>query len=117
MGVGFKVGKHEAWWAYSGFGRFRRRLAHDIGVALDEMKGFKEDGNGTPWGLINDDLVPFLNHSDCEGYLGPKNCRKVAKRIRAIVGQWPMDSDKRNALELASAMELSAKTGKKLEFR
>src|SRR5229473_7322696 len=39
MGLGFS--HCDSYWSYSGFHRFRRRLASEIGVALDAMDGFR----------------------------------------------------------------------------
>jgi hypothetical protein len=67
------------------------------------MEGFSGE---RPWSdVVNDDLIPLLNHSDCDGELSPDECSKIAPRLRAVVAPWPEDYDKINALKLADGME------------
>ncbi len=118
MGVAFSHGT--AQWSYSGFAHFRRRLARDIGLALDQMQGYAERW-GILWSTVDHPLVPLLYHSDCDGYLSPGECRAIAPALREIVQQWEEDPpglrlDKWNALELAAAMEDCAEKGEPLEF-
>lgn len=113
MGLDFSHG--DAHWAYSGFNRFRTRLAEAIGIKLMDMQGF---GGTIPWETVTDAIVPLLNHSDCDGELSPEECATVAPRLRELVAEWSdMDSDKREALPLAEAMEQCAGLGEPLEFR
>jgi hypothetical protein len=117
MGIDFT--HCDAHWSYGGFNRFRFRIAQSVGIDLGEMQGF---GGSKPWTGIKDAIVPFLNHSDCDGTLGPKNCEKIAKRLREIVSTWKIDPqtgsdyDKRQAMELIKGMKKAAKLGQKLEF-
>ena len=118
MGIDFREDDNHASWSYSGFGIFRDRLAKSIGVELRQMEGF---GGTRQWNQIQDDLVPFLNHSDCDGELAPGHCAKVAKRIMEVTSRWP-DSiehryDKEQARALVKAMKFCAKYSKPLEFR
>lgn len=92
-------------WAHSGFMEFRRRLAKEIGVDLDEMEGFKKIGGGRRWAEVLDPLVPLLDHSDCDGWLDYDACVKVAPRLREIVEPWPRDYDRQQALALVAMME------------
>lgn len=123
MGLDFNHGN--AHWSYSGFHRFRKRLASALGINLTEMEGFGEMDyeKGTrvcgtvPWDTVNDAIVPLLHHSDCDGDLSPEACAQVAPRLRELVAPWPDDDyDKRNALMLAEAMEQCAAGGVSLEF-
>ncbi len=101
MGLDFSHGN--AHWTYSGFNRFRKRLAAAIGFDLDEMDGFKL--NGRSWNDMKDAIKPLLNHSDCDGDLTPDECRQVEPRLREIVSAWPDDDfDKQQALLLADGM-------------
>lgn len=120
MGLNFK--DSDAQWSYGGFMAFRERLASEIGVELRTMQGFSErtDDGKIPgersWKNINDDIVPFLNHSDCEDELTPEECKRVAPRLRKLVADWEDDHDKQNALQLADDMERIAATGAPLVF-
>jgi hypothetical protein len=82
-------------WSYSGFNRFRTKLAKEIGIDLYKMEGFIELGVVKPfsisWKLVNDPIVPLLNHSDCEGCLTPDECAQVAPRLRDLIQNWPND--------------------------
>lgn len=112
MGLGFKG--ISASWSYSGFNLFRNRLAKEIGINLVNMEGF---GGQTSWKMIKDDIKPFLNHSDCDGSLGPVTCGKVARRIEELVDKWSdRDYDKEMALSLALDMRILSKNKKRLIF-
>lgn len=54
--------EQRAHWSYSGFHRFRQRLAAEIGIELEEMQGF---GGDKEWDE-KQPLTPLLTHSDCE---------------------------------------------------
>ena len=119
-----------ACWAYGGFNDFRRRLAIQIGINLNEMEGFRPfavvhgkiidiDRNwvGKPWKNIKDPIKYLLNHSDCDGHLTPLQCKKVAPRLRELVREWDdADYDKQMAWELIKGMQKAAKANQKLEF-
>lgn len=110
-----------AQWAYSGFNRFRARLAAAEGIDLDSMVGF---GGEQPWELPNDtpvtSLAPLLNHSDCEGYLASYDCASVLPRLKAIVAGWGTDGswdyDTQHAGLLIEGMEHCAEYGCALVF-
>lgn len=112
MGLNFR--HSNVCWGYSGFNLFRERLASEIGIDLRKMEGF---GGGGSWVNIIDPIVPFLNHSDCEGELTPSECLSVAPRLRQLIANWPNDDrDKSRASELADDMERFAKDGQPLVF-
>lgn len=117
MGLGFS--HCDAGWAYSGFMRFRIKLAKEIGIELDKMKGFVGfDGkHGKTWDGLTDPIIPLLNHSDCDGDLSPEECKAIAPRLRELVAKWPdTDFDKLSAIELAEGMEVAAAADEPLEF-
>lgn len=150
--MGLDFSHCDAHWGYSGFMRFRTRLAAEAGIALHCMEGFAVsyigafigtkqsfcktvdvydssiESNKHPagyigsqpvisWDKVKDDIVPLLNHSDCDGILTPDECRKVAPRLRELVANWlDDDRDKINALLLAEGMEKAASKNENLEF-
>lgn len=142
MGVSFYVNeKRYAGWSYSGFGYFREKIASFIGINLSKMEGFteikpqfefatseleeygkkklEESKNRIKWDAINDPLVPFLNHSDCDGVLTTSECASIAPRLKELITEFqnqldPYDSV--NGLQLVLAMEEAAKTNSTLEF-
>jgi hypothetical protein len=141
MGLHFSHGN--AHWSYMGFMRFRTKLAAEIGVALrcmenfaftiygepcNELRLYKHEGTHPPtklvgiqpvikWSTVHDDIVPLLNHSDCDGILTPEECRRVAPRLRELVSRWPDDDyDKIQALLLADGMDAAAEANEPLEF-
>lgn len=143
--MGLDFSHTEAHWGYIGFNHFRSRLAAEAGIALHCMEGFaanmvngesynevwicgynKDNLSERPpidiqpvikWTKVHDDVVPLLNHSDCDGELSPEECLKVAPRLRELVKDWDDDDrDKENALWLAEGMELAASRNEPLEF-
>jgi hypothetical protein len=156
MGLGFSHGG--ASWSYSGFNHFRRLLAADIGIEIYDMQGYftEEERNAAfkaireerepewpekrPWSEIDDPLVPFFNHSDCDGGLTPEQCAAIGPRIKELVLKWPdkitaktsdpdqaikkgywaereFDNyDKMMALKLVEGMETCAEKGVNLEY-
>lgn len=113
MGIAFSHG--EAGWSYSGFNRFRARLACDaLGVDLFSLRGF---GGTTSWNTVKGPLKPLLTHSDCDGVLSPKECKSVAPALRAAVSAWPEeDYDRVMAQRLADGMVEAAEADEPLEF-
>ena len=111
-----KMRVHAPSWAYSGFHRFRERLADEVGIPLNNMKGFHE--HGKPWAeYADEDLLPLLNHSDCDGQMTPAECERVAPRLREIVGRWEEgDYDRMMGERLAGFMERCIEADKPLVF-
>jgi len=110
MGIDFHPGS--AHWSYSGFNNFRERLAATIGMDLDSMQGF---GGSVPFKNFKDDIIPLLNHSDCDGHLTAIQCSKVGPRLKELVKNWD-DYDGKHALQLANDMIECANNKQKLIF-
>ena len=109
MGVDFSHG--DVHFSYGNFNRFRRKLAAEICVVIDEMEGF---GGDTPWSEIHDPLVPFLSASDCDSEIPSHDCPFVADRIKQVVDASPDDPMvywKDMALRVAEAMQIAADKG------
>lgn len=159
-------------WAYSGFMRFRQRVAMTIGIDLRNMWGFQptvleiaEKRRGSKvmagqipnwesfereqiawweaqagrWEDVDNPLVPFLHHSDCDGDLSPEQCATVAPALREAVEnlaplrEWAtaqdidhdmpvvqnpayQDHDRTGGLQLVQMMEICAEYGRRLVF-
>lgn len=117
MGLGFSHGG--AHWAYSGFMRFREKLAFQMGFTLKLMEGFTNTPAAIAWTNEGGELQEFFNHSDCDGHLTPEQCKKMAPLLREAVKDWEgfADSyDKEQALRLVGGMEEAAKANENLEF-
>ena len=71
-------------WSYSGFHRFRVRVARLAGIDLDTMETYSGE---SPWSGVNDALKPLLHHSDCEGELSPDECATVAPRLAELIAR------------------------------
>jgi len=111
MGLNFKGG---ARWSYSGFNRFRTKLAGQVGITLDKMQGF---GGKNSWDFETDDIIPLLHHSGCGGELTVKECKKVWPRLKELIEDWGSDNyDKINALRLIEGMKGAIKNSKPLRF-
>ena len=95
-------------WSYSGFMRFRERLAAEAG--LGELRRFEGFGGAREWPQVFDEsLVLLLNHSDCEGELSPESCALIAPRLREVIERWPEDDyDRQSGERLATYMEACA---------
>lgn len=76
--------------SYGGFAQFRRELAKEIDVKLDEMEGF---GGEKSFEKIEDAIKYFLDHSDCDGELEPKYCKLIAPRMKEIADKWIKSND------------------------
>jgi hypothetical protein len=117
--MGLDFSHTNAQWSYSGFMRFRERLAEEIGIDLNKMEGFNKENDykGLSWEKIVDPIKYLLDHSDCEDDLSPELCSKVAPRLRELVSSWDDDDyDKEQALLLAEGMELAFSKNEPLEF-
>lgn len=112
MGLDFSHG--QAHFSYSGFDRFRIKLARELSIELEEMEGYKE--NGISWDGIDDPIVLLLHHSDCDGELSPEACTLIAIRLRELVRNWEGDPDMVRAIYLAEGMEEAATAGEPLLF-
>ncbi len=74
---------HNCWHgSYGSFARFRDALARQIGINLDEYEGF---GGEKEFITVNHDIVPLLNHSDCDGDLDVEDCKKVVNGLNSIL--------------------------------
>lgn len=112
MGIDFS--HCDAHWAYSGFNRFRSRLASAVGIDWEEIF---ESKNIKTLLKCKDPIIGLLNHSDCDGDLSPLQCRVISPRLKEIVSPWPdEDYDKQQALELVKGMELAAKKKERFIF-
>ena len=102
-------------WSYSGFDDFRQRLAREIGIELNEMEHF---GGARPWSDVVSDIVPLLNHSDCDGELSPEDCARVAPALRRLIARWAErgDYDREMGERLAGMMEIAGARGLRLIF-
>lgn len=142
--MGLDFNHSDAHWAYSGFNRFRTKLAEEIGICLPLMEGFWNEKSSSStmeltklivgtktmgehffwlpqkplkWDNINDPIVDLLYHSDCDGELSSEQCKKIAPRLRELIKDWDdKDYDKEQALLLAEGMENCAKKNQILKF-
>lgn len=119
MGIDFS--HCNAHWSYGNFHNFRRKLASQIGINLDLMDGFYMDEHfcrkeGISWSGVDDPIKILLNHSDCDGFLTPRECRKVYPRLLDIVKNWDDDDDKMMAINLANGMKKACRRFQKLWF-
>ena len=113
----------------TGFYEFRKALAKEIGVDLDEMDGFgiKFEGdrivhidNLKPWDQIpnpGEPLVALLNHSDVDGELEVAESIFCGERLIEIGKAWPEDHYwKQTALTLGGKLVEAGTIGERTEF-
>ena len=76
---------HDCWnGPYSSFNRFRKSLAQQIGIDLNEYIGYGNEGI-KDLTSINHDLMPLFNHSDCDGRLSINESKQIAKGLDSIL--------------------------------
>jgi hypothetical protein len=138
--MGLDISPGGAHWAYSGFHRFRERLAAEEGLVLGQMEGYwlppdsemaylsdrDFQGPARPWqedGEYITPLGPLLDHSDCDGVLLPYECETVLPRLREIVEKWDAadqhndtDHDVSRAFRLIEGMEHCVEHGCAMVF-
>jgi hypothetical protein len=112
--------------SYTGFAYFRRMLADSMGWKYYGDTFFYEwHRHSEVEKFRSDPMFVFMMHSDCDGFISPSDCLKIAPRLRELVKDWKdWDEEnytreggwKRYALELADGMESLAAKGKKLVF-
>lgn len=112
MGIDFS--HCDARWAYSGFMRFRERLAATVGI-IDFSKIERTDDKRL-YKIKNDPLYYILAHSDCDGNLTVEECRKLAPRLKEVLSTWPDDYDKLMGLKLVDGMLNAVENNEPLEF-
>ena len=76
---------HEAWhWPYSSFNNFRKWIANDIWISLDDYIWYSEE-----WykclSTIRHPIMPLLNHSDCSWILTNIQQKKIIKWGKIIL--------------------------------
>lgn len=105
--------------SYSNFARLRRSLASLVGIDLASMDGFyRGDGTCVSWdAFASEPLVPFLNHSDCDGELSPCDCAKVAARLRELIPRIDDEYHVEICTGLADMMDECVRHHVPLEFR
>jgi hypothetical protein len=112
--MGLDFSHSEAHWSYGGFHNFRTKLADEISFDLNDMQGF---GGCKSWDDIQDDIIPLLLHSDCDGELSPDDCAKVYPRLLELVSKWNEDDwDKKKAVMLADGLKLCAECNEPMVF-
>ena len=76
---------------YSSFNNFRKHLAKQIGLDLDEYVEYsmplRHDTCNRTKTLkdVKHNLIPLLNHSDCEGKLTIAQCKKIVNGLNDVL--------------------------------
>lgn len=116
--MGLDISPGGAYWSYTGFNRFRTRLAAEDGITLDAMDGFAIYGKS--WDDAETTLTPLLHHSDCDGYIDSGECEEMLPRLREIRNKWldvePFDRDGVQLCLLIEGMEHCANHDCALRF-
>ncbi|HEX4374901.1 MAG TPA: hypothetical protein VHZ50_16470 [Puia sp.] len=110
MGIYFHVLDYDckARWSYTGFHRFRKRVAESLGLTLEIDSNFKWVQQD--WGKWDKDWLIFLTHSDCDGIFTFSQCARISKKLRCVLEKWePKDIqhvyDLEHGVNLVEAME------------
>ncbi|MBS2031718.1 MAG: hypothetical protein JST54_27725 [Deltaproteobacteria bacterium] len=103
------------WPSFTALLEFRRKLAAEVGLRLDEMDGF---GGTTPWSTVADPIAPLLMLEDVSGSLPVGVCATVAARLEQLTRHWRADdADVPRAAALAAALQLAARWRQRLRFQ
>jgi len=111
---------HDCWHGpYSKFMRFRRSLCLQINIDIDMFSDY--GGNGKSSESLDHDIMPLINHSDCDGRLTVKESRRIIKGLQSILDNFnkdlPMDYDfKDMIIQFKKGLELSVKSRQIVRF-
>ena len=112
MGIDFSHG--DAHWAYSGFMRFRNKLAETLGYAVS-LSTMYDDGSYTR--MRNEPIWPLIDHSDCDGDLTVEEMEQIIPQLENISNHWDEhDYDKVHGFELIESMREAIAEDEPLEF-
>jgi hypothetical protein len=100
--MGLNFSQSETSWSYHGFNNFRKILAKEIGIDLLSMDGFDGDQS---WDSYNHPIIPFLNHSDCDGELTSQECGQISAALIKILINWPESYNRQSGLQLANDLK------------
>lgn len=115
--MGVVINPGGAQFSYSGFHQFRINVAAAEGFDLEQMEGF---GGENPW--VNESgrtitvLEPFLNNSDCDGYISSWECRDMWERMRDVAPKLESPFDQDRCAAIAEGMKLCADNKCAMEF-
>lgn len=92
--------------SYHGFGEFRHWLGAQIGINLKEYEGYSESLHPKSLQKIkHTGLYHLFNHSDCEGYLTPDQCRTIATGLDAILQKAKPDKNFFSGYQVAKRLK------------
>jgi hypothetical protein len=93
--------------SYDGFHSFRHRVARSCGIKdvypgtetdLYETGRYKELEGSHP-------MTAFLEHSDCDGSMGPDDCGQTGMYLKEIIKEWnDEDPDEKADLKFAERL-------------
>ncbi len=117
MGLNTTHGAYDG--PYTSFNEFRQWLASQIGINLYEYIGYGDNGT-KDLTTIDHDIMPLLNHSDCDGILTPQECRQIVKGLNQIIkNALPSDipfSNYQKAIQFRKGCIRAANAKENLEF-
>lgn len=74
---------HNCWHGpYSSFHRFRKSLAAQIGINLEDFEGYNGDKRFED---VNHGIIPLLDHSDCDGELSVEESKQIVEGLNNIL--------------------------------
>ena len=121
--MGLTFSHADAYFSFSTFHEFRRRLAQMAGIKLDEMQGYTNPPEaGKPWSEVNDPIVHLLDHSDADGEISPAQCEQLGPRLLELLDRWDDENDDAypyfqiHGRKLAGGMEMCVAMNHSLQF-
>ena len=121
MGIGFHIKDYDckARWSYTGFHRFRKRVAQSLGLTLEIDSDF--NWVTQDWIKWDKDWLLFLTHSDCSGIFTFSQCGRISEKLKLVIDTWqPKDLqesyDIEHGMKLVEAMQYCKANKKKIRL-
>ena len=103
--------------SYNAFNLLRKRVCATMGLDWEIMTGNalkdpdkKSEAYKAAWSHAAGHVVyPLLNHSDCSGWWGHRQCENIAGGLDELMKHWPNDRTKEVGLGIKCICEEASK--------
>jgi len=85
---------HNCWHGpYSSFGNFRKFLANQIGIDLNDYIGYGNLDATKELNTIDHKLMPLFDHSDCDSILTVEEAKQIAEGLDEVLEKFLESED------------------------